>query len=85
VSNSEEPSVPDSVYADVEGNPGLMRAWVSDPEFREGLLRAANPAAFAQEHNFTLQQETSDWIKDRVHEHGVRRLAGATPPTPAPF
>jgi hypothetical protein len=80
VSNSEEPSIPESVFADVEANPGLIKKWVTDPEFREGLLRAPDPAAFAlQEHNFTLSQDTSDWIKDRVQEHGVRKLSGAAP------
>jgi hypothetical protein len=77
----EEPTIPDSVFADVEAetNQGLMKKWVTDPEFREGLLRAEDPAAFAAEHGFTLQPDTSTWIKERVHEHGVRKLSGAAP------
>jgi hypothetical protein len=75
----EQPSIPDSVFTDVEANPGLTKKWVTDPEFRQGLLEHPNPIDFAAEHGFTLQQETSDWIKERVHAHGVARISGAAP------
>jgi hypothetical protein len=82
----QEPTIPDSVFADVEAetNQGLTRRWVTDSDFRRGLLEHPNPMEFAAEHGFTLQQETSDWIKERVHAHGVARIAGAAPTDLAP-
>ena len=75
----QQPDIPDSVFTDVESNPGLMKRWVNDPEFREGLLNHPDPAGFAAEHGFTLQADTSEWIKQRVHAHGVARISGAAP------
>ena len=63
---SVSPNVPDSVYQDVERNGGLLERWVTDEEFRAGILGAEDPAEFARQHGFELQQDTSDWIKDRV-------------------
>ncbi len=63
---SVSPNVPDSVYQDVERNGGLLEKWVTDEEFRAGILGADDPAEFARQHGFELQQDTSDWIKDRV-------------------
>jgi hypothetical protein len=63
---SASPNVPDTVYQDVERNGGLLQRWVTDEEFRVGILGAEDPADFAQQHGFELQPATSDWIKERV-------------------
>jgi hypothetical protein len=77
VSNSQQqPRVPDSVLDDLKENPDLMSTWVNDPAFREGILTAEDPKDFAAQdpYNFTLHQETSDWIKERVRARGLETL-----------
>jgi hypothetical protein len=84
VSYAAGPSVPDSVFADVEGNPGLIRKWVTEPDFRAGLLNADDPAVFAAQYGITLHAETSTWIKARVAARGVDALVNPSP-NPIPF
>ena len=63
----ESSTIPPSVYEDLRGNEGLMERWVTDEQFRAGILDAEDPAGFAHENGeFDLQPETSDWIKERV-------------------
>jgi hypothetical protein len=71
---NEPPTVPPSVYEDVERNGGLLEKWVTDEEFRAGILGADDPAEFARQHGFELQQDTSDWIKDRVAARTAEEL-----------
>jgi hypothetical protein len=72
---NEPPTVPGSVYEDVERNGGLLERWVTDEGFRVGILEADDPAEYARLNGgFELQRETSDWIKERVAARSPEQL-----------
>jgi hypothetical protein len=71
---TEPPTIPDFVLDDLDNNPGLVRRWIEDPEFRRGLL--TDSMRFASENGFQLQESTAEWIQQRGKARGFDRLVG---------
>ncbi len=74
----EQGEIPEAVFQDLESNPALARRWVQEPAFRQGMLDAQNVAGFLDGEGFALQQDTLDWIEERIRFRGTERLAGPT-------
>lgn len=81
--NSEAPSVPASVFDDLEEHPDLIQRWVNDLEFREGVLRAEDPgAAVTQLSGIPLREDTKAWINERVRARTPEGLLDFSRPIP---
>jgi hypothetical protein len=76
MSDSPPDDIPDYVVNDVVKNPELVKRWVSDPDFRHGLLSDEDPAKFAQEadESFVLSHKTAEWLKELVEHRSPASL-----------
>jgi hypothetical protein len=74
----EQGAIPEAVFADLERNPALARKWVQEPAFRQGMLHSQDVAGFLGGEGFALEQDTLDWIEERIRFRGTERLAGPT-------
>ena len=74
-----DPGIPDDVYADIGSQPDLIKEWVTNEEFRTGVLNAEDPGSYVRSYggrNFRMSPETSEWIQGRIRFHGVEKLLG---------
>jgi hypothetical protein len=80
MSSSSDPDqsvVPDFVLDDLDANPGLVRRWLTDSDFRASLLESDDPGAIAFQAGFSLSADTVAWIRQRVIAIGAAVLEGS--------
>jgi hypothetical protein len=63
--------VPEFVISWLEANPEVVRSWMTDSGFREGLV--ADPSAHIQD------AQVVDWVEERIRARGTERILGDHP------